>query len=348
MGELTLVGLDEDGAHVVLEGPDGKRFRVVIDEALRAAVRRDRPGLEQVRADSAGLSPREIQTRIRAGRSAAEVAEESGMSLDLVRRYEGAVVAEREFVAEQARAGRIGREPDAPVLGELVADRLATREVDPGSITWDAYRGDGPWVVEVRFTVGGSDRSARWHYTPSTRTLRADDDEARWLSETRIEDEPIPRRHLAAVRDGVFDVEVAAVVRPILAQVDPAPVPPEPEDVTAALLDDLAGQRGTRRPPVEIEDDEEDEHFEGFGPQHTFDFSGAAHPPGSHPGTVRDATVLPLGRPAEPHGPQTPPAEEPPEPVRPEPEEPADKPRQRKGRASVPSWDEIVFGAKND
>ena len=356
MGELTLVGLDEDGAHVVLAGPDGQRFRVLIDEALRAAVRRDRPGLEQVRADHAGLAPREIQSRIRAGRSAAEVAEESGMSLDLVRRYEGAVMAEREFVAEQARGGRIGREPDAPVLGDLVADRLATRDVDPGSIAWDAYRGDGPWTVEVRFTVGGAERSARWTYKPATRSLRADDDEARWLSETRIEDEPIPRRHLAAVRDEVFDAEVDAVLRPLLAQVDPAPVPPEPEDVTAALLDDLAGLRGTRRPSIDPEADE-DEDFEGFGPQHAFDFSLPAHPPASRPDLARDATVLSLTRPSEAIGPQTRPAvaessevsagAEPSEPE--EPAAPASlRPKARKGRASVPSWDEIVFGAKND
>ena len=96
---------------------------------------------------------------------------------------------------------------------------------------------------------------------------------------------------------------------------------------------------------MEVEDEEEDEQFEGFGPQHAFDFSVVAHPSGSHPTEPLDATVLPMTRPAEPIGPQTPAAEEPPVP---EPEEAPDKPRPRKGRASVPSWDEIVFGAKND
>ena len=57
MGELTLVGLDDDGEHVVLEGPDGQRFRLPIDEALRAAVRRDRPGLEQARAGERSILP---------------------------------------------------------------------------------------------------------------------------------------------------------------------------------------------------------------------------------------------------------------------------------------------------
>ncbi len=39
-----------------------------IDEPLRAAVRRDRPQLEQLRAEQASvMAPREIQARIRAG-----------------------------------------------------------------------------------------------------------------------------------------------------------------------------------------------------------------------------------------------------------------------------------------
>src|SRR5688572_982728 len=150
MSELTLVGLHEDGEHVVLEGPDGQRFRLPIDEALRAAVRRDRPQLEQVRAELTGaISPREIQSRIRAGFSAESVAEDSGTPVELVRRYEGPVLAEREFMAAQARTTRIGRETGAPVLGDLVTDRLATRGVDAGSIRWDAFRsGSAPWTVE--------------------------------------------------------------------------------------------------------------------------------------------------------------------------------------------------------
>ena len=149
MSELTLVGLHDDGEHVVLEGPDGQRFRVTIDEALRATVRRDRPQLEQVRAElAASVRPREIQARIRAGASAEEVAEQSGMPVEIIRRYDGPVLAEREYIAEQAQATRIGHEAGAPLLGDLVTDRLATRDVAPSTITWDASRSGGsPWTV---------------------------------------------------------------------------------------------------------------------------------------------------------------------------------------------------------
>ncbi|MBX9244770.1 DUF3071 domain-containing protein, partial [Actinotalea ferrariae] len=310
MSELRLVGLHDDGEHVVLEGPDGQRFSLPIDDALRAAVRRDRPQLEQVRAEQRGvIPPREIQARIRAGSTAEDVAEQSGMPVGMVRRYEGPVLAEREHVAGQAQGTRIGHDPGAPVLGDLVTDRLATRGVDDASLRWDAYRaGAGPWTVEVAFDAAGSTRSARWTFEPSTRTLRAVDDEARWLSETELAEGPIPRRHLAAVPGGVFDVEVDAALRPLLASVDlpPETPPAEPEpDPTHALLDDLSGRRGVRQPVDEGDDEPEDaEEFEGFGPQHAFDFDRpgattpgpvpAAHPPASRPDLAVDATVLEL------------------------------------------------------
>ncbi len=361
MTELTLVGLDEDGERVVLEGPDGQRFRVRIDDALRAAVRRDRPQMEQRRAEAAGLPPREIQARIRAGATAEEVAEDTGMAVEVVRRYDGPVLAERRYVAEQAMATRIGHESGAPVLGDLVTDRLATRDVSPTAITWDAYRqGQSPWTVEVRFAVGGAERSARWTYDAANRRVRALDDEARWLSETELPDEPIRGgRHLTAVRDRVFDIEVDDALRPLLAQVD-LPVPaaeaePEP-DPTESLLDDLAGRRGVRQ---EVDVEVDDEEFPGFGPQHAFDFDNpeagvapvpAAHPPASRPEEAVDARVLrmPSARPEEPAAMAPEPAPAAAEEEQASVEAHPARSRGRKSRASVPSWDEIVFGAKHD
>lgn len=420
MGELTLVGLHEDGEHVLLESPDGRRFRLPIDDALRAAVRRDRAHLEQARVELSGaLSPREIQARIRAGARADNVAADAGMPVELVRRYEGPVLAEREFVAGQARATRIGHDPGAPVLGDLVTDRLATRGVGAEDVRWDAFRpSTGRWTVEVAFPVGDADRTARWTFDPSARTLRAEDDEARWLSETDLGDTPIPRRHLAAVRPASSEVDVDAALRPLLASVDLPVAPPaqEPEDpmrATAALLDDLSDRRGTRQPLEVGEDDEDDDAFEGFGPQHAFDFDNpdatvpAAHPPHSRPDLAVDAQVLSLPSGPRPRGgtdddataegPAAPEQAAPEDLVEgpdgsavaaqddgatasgTEPETPATggtastepgagtdatggrgatgptgraggapRARAKRGRASVPSWDEIVFGAKSD
>jgi len=357
MSELELVGLHEDGEHLVLVGPDGQRFRLRIDEPLRAAVRRDRPQLEQLRAERYGtLAPREIQARIRAGQTAAAVAESAGIAVEQVRRYEGPVLAEREHIAGQARATRVGRDAGAPVLGDLVTDRLAARGVALDSIEWDAFReGPTPWTVVVRFTAGEDRREALWTFDAQTRAVQALEDEARWLSETEIADEVIPRRHLAAVRDVVFDVGADGAVRPLTPLDAEFVLEPEPDpaEATAALLDDLRTKRGVRQ---QLDDDVEE--FEGFGPQRTFDFAPAdpapadeppaAHPAHSDPESATDTRVLP--RPPGPRRLETPtpvalgpdepiPADDTPPPL-------AERPRGRRGRPSVPSWDEIVFGAK--
>jgi len=354
MGELELVGLHEDGEHLVLSGPDGQRFRLRIDEPLRAAVRRDRPQLEQLRSERAGtLSPREIQARIRAGATAQEVADSAGLPVEAVRRYDGPVLAEREYIAEQARAAHVGHENGSPTLGDLVTDRLAARGVDVGTLGWDAAReGSSPWTVLAHFVVAGEPREARWTFDAASHALVAVDDEARWLSETEL-DEPVGRRHLAAVRDVVFDFRA-----------DPATLPDEPDqpaadpmERTAALLDDLRSRRGIRQ-GLDIEDDEDEddgERFEGFGPQRAFDLSAFEQQvPGAHPvdaDPVAEARVLSVthlhtagaGQDDEPS-----PAAAVPAPAGPvdEPAAVPDRPRSRRGRAKVPSWDEIVFGAK--
>jgi hypothetical protein len=206
------------------------------------------------------------------------------------------------------------------------------------------------------------------------------DDEARWLSETELADEPIPRRHLAAVRNQVFDVEVDAALRPLLAAVDlpPAPSSPVPPDPTDALLDDLSGRRGIRQQLDVGDEDEDDTEFEGFGPQHAFDFEHpevtvpapvpGAHPPASRPDLAVDADVLPLRSAARdrrreaaavddadalvPAGSGATQPTLDPVVVADDADDvaavevTAPRSRARRGRASVPSWDEIVFGAK--
>ncbi|WP_066462184.1 septation protein SepH [Sanguibacter suarezii] len=396
-GELRLVGLHDDGEHLVLAGPGGKSFQLPITDALRAAVRGDRPRLEHLKSQSAGaLPPREIQARVRAGKSAEEIAEESGITVAQVRRYEGPVLAERAFIAQQAAATRVGRDNSSPSLGDLVTDRLAARGVDTETLEWDAARPDGHgWIVTVTFLVGGAERIARWTFDAPARSLHALEDEARWLSETEIADEPIPRRHLASVRASVFDVEADGSIRPVLDAVDSrsesrrdlAPVTPDPReaalDQTSALLDDLRGRRGVRQQM----DIDEESGFEGFGPPSTFNLDTPParedDVPGAHPagGDDRDARVYSLpAQPALPAdgattapatgaGPQAPDTSGSSEPQNPnttdattgaadaKPAEPAAeaapadadpaKPRSsRRARSKVPSWDEIVFGAK--
>ena len=216
MQDLQLIGVHEDGEHLLLSGNEGGRFRVRVDEPLRAAVRHERPRLGQTEADG-GLRPRDVQALIRAGASAEEAAERAGWSVDKVHRYEGPILAEREHVAGLAREARLrirqgGSSGGSPTLSARVSQRLKGRGVDPSGASWDSWRSDdGPWTVVLTFAAGGRQRQASWSFDLADKAVSAVDDEARWLSEEeQLAAGPIPAPHLAAASQratSLYDLE---------------------------------------------------------------------------------------------------------------------------------------------
>ncbi|MGB3184436.1 MAG: septation protein SepH [Ornithinimicrobium sp.] len=184
MDQLRFTGLYEDGRHAVLTASDGSEFLVVIDDRLRAAVRRPSSSSS---GRTTPATPREVQTQIRGGASTEEVAESTGWTVERIERYEGPILAEREYVAGLARAALIRtheRSEAPPTLESRVRERLGKRGVDLRQISWDSIRPTGgSWSVQVHFKAGQRARSASWSFNPDTRSVDAIDDEARWLSE---------------------------------------------------------------------------------------------------------------------------------------------------------------------
>ena len=414
MQDLKLVGVHDDGEHLVLSTPDGQKYLLVVDDPLRAAVRLDRARLGQLQIQTEGrLRPRDIQARIRAGQTAEEVAEASGLPVDHVRRFEGPVLAEREFVVRQAQAVRVrqaGRGASAS-LGELVGERLSARAVDDDAQVWDAWRGeDAVWVVSLTFTAGARERQARWSYDAQLRHVTPRDDEARWLTEDDVEEPGARQRRLTPVgspgRDRVFDIEADAPPRPAEVVRSVAP------GATVDLLDSLRERRGRRQRNTDPEyapgflgTDAMDAALHGEAPRpDAGPYAGLAdpygdlppaHPPASRPDLAADDEVLaddgllepyevldhpydrtpdrtpsrapePLPGPEAPPEPFEPAHEIAPEPARPAggaPEAPAAasapatpgetdppdrSPSRRARRASVPKWDDIVFGSRRE
>lgn len=213
MHDLQLLGVHDDGEHVVFVGADGQRYRAAVDDALRAAVRRDRARLNQLQISGQSLRPRDIQNLVRAGRSAEQIADEAGMPLEFVQRFEGPVLAERENIVWRARQTRVRRRDEVgPTLGDLVDERLEARGVSlTRNADWDAWREeDGTWTVQVAFTAGGQDRIAQWRFDVGASHLTAADDESKWLtSEHGGEQGRRParadRQEAAAAHEGALD-----------------------------------------------------------------------------------------------------------------------------------------------
>ena len=137
MQELRLVAVSEDGSYAVLAVPGrGGRFALPIDDRLRTVARGQFSRLAQYEIEvESPLRPKEIQDRIRAGETADEIADAAGIPIERIRRFEGPVLAEREYRAQEAqRATMRGQaEPGpGPQLGDVVAERLADAgAVDP-------------------------------------------------------------------------------------------------------------------------------------------------------------------------------------------------------------------------
>src|SRR5262245_1257607 len=208
MQELRLVTAIDEGVRLLLRSPDGSEYTLPLDEKLKAAIRGDRVRLGQLEIETdTPLRPRDIQARIRAGESAADVAVAAGIPLERVRRYEGPVLAEREHMAATARrtALRGSALSDGPalLLGDLVAQRLRERGIDPEVAAWDSWRReDSQWHVVVTYhrpppadptspsgvdaeppadASGNAIERAQFVFDPGRRMIAAADDSARLL-----------------------------------------------------------------------------------------------------------------------------------------------------------------------
>ncbi|MGY2747062.1 septation protein SepH [Arthrobacter sp. UYCu723] len=278
MQDLRLVGVHDDGEHLLLSGAGGEMFQLPIDEALRvAASRASAKAASGAGTTPIAMSPRDIQARIRSGSTAAEVAELSGIPLAKVQRYEGPVLAEREYIALQARKVEVASPApgqdiyrsvfgDNPAsLSDMVTHRLPAHGIDPSTVEWDSWRRtDGSWNVVARFEPKpghsgiGEEPPAMWTFNPARKSLQNANRWAQQLSELEPLDGPVPARRLSAVSDRPFDFETDAdaAARTATAQHNAIQQLQLQQDQEAdGLLDMLRSRRGQRLGVDEDADD---------------------------------------------------------------------------------------------
>jgi hypothetical protein len=336
MVHLRLTGVSEDGRKLVLVSDAKVEFTVDVDDRLRAAVagRQPQPGGDQARTGQlerqmeSTLRPRDIQARIRAGETPEAVAQVAGTSLDKVMPYAAPVLAERAHVAERAQRASIrrrlvegGAPPSARTLGDAVGSHLRTRNVDPETVTWDAWRReDGRWTLTGSYTTTGRVGAAHFSFDAPGNYVVADDDDAHWLlGEVADEPESQPGSDDSS-RDDLSDAR-----RRRLSAVPADELP----------LGDDAIELVSEEPPPEVARDRADETAALGAEAPVEAYLDLAPEIGGDAGADRadqadtDAAL----------------AED--DPRRHEP--PSRKPvKKTRGRASVPSWDEIMFGSGDD
>ena len=157
MRELGLDGLSEDGRFLIARDhstdetfhiPADRRLSSLIDDAPRGST----SGQLETSMESS-LSPRDIQTRIRRGESPEEVAVVAGVPVEQINGFATPVLAEREYMCEQARKTPIRRKHvggAGVLLGTLVDESVAAEGSSPDDVQWDSWRReDGRWTVVV-------------------------------------------------------------------------------------------------------------------------------------------------------------------------------------------------------
>lgn len=349
MRTARLLGLSPDGRSVILSTDGGEEIAVAVDDRFRAAARGDRPRLGQLEIQmESSLSPRDIQTRIRAGDSLEDVARVAGLPTDRVERFAAPVLAERGHVAATAMASSVRRRGETSGHRNLriaVTERLVGRKVDLDAVAWDAYRlEDGRWAVTADYPAGETQHQACFTFDLRARYSVASNDEARWLlgeqTAAQPEEDTEPTVDLS---------DELALVR-ATAEVPGAVTRPKPAPRSRRL-----------RPVADLppeEDEAEGETEEAAPAVEPVGLTDATAVPETDPGAEWEpAPVVEI--PIEPSlldeteadGPAQQPEPESEQAAEPEPEPdfaletdpPAPKPSRRK-RAAVPSWDDIMFG----
>lgn len=182
-------GLTPDGSELIVVTESGEELAVTVDDRLRAALRRDRPGLAQVEMlMESELRPREIQDRIRAGASAEQVAGDAGVDVARIQAFAAPVLAERAHVASLALASSVRRRGE-PLVGhslrQVVTEQLVAHGRSTADLQWDTWRGeDRQWRLVATLAEQGEDVPARrglFRFDLRARFSTAENDDARWL-----------------------------------------------------------------------------------------------------------------------------------------------------------------------
>ncbi len=313
--------------------------------------------------DSA-LRPRDIQARLRAGERVEDVARAAGVPVERLEAFVAPVMAERDHVAGLAQIHPIRRRGESVShrnLRNAVVDRLTQLGQDVAELAWDAWKiEDRLWRVVVRFSdPAGEPVEAAFSYDQTGRFSVADDDVA---------------------RDLINDFTPPPMDAPSSSPPRPQELPTDDELALVRVVQEDHNPQEAQYVPgsPDLADDSEDAYpggelaevngvYDIVPPQSNLDvlydmlssfdedsvriYSGLVDPEqGSSQIDALQAAEAsaPEPSPTPEPSPEEPDAEE--ESSQPSllgDEEPTRKirPASRKKRASVPSWDEIMFGA---
>lgn len=212
--ELRFINRESD--FLFFETESGDKVRVLIDDALREAVKR----VPQI--TSSGVSPKDVQAAVRAGKKPAEIAAEFNVPVEAVMPFAAPILDELRFVLQQALTTKVSHGNRMQEFGELVSATYPNSEFE---ITKPADK----WIL----TAG---TSLKWHFDPKTRII-----------------DPVSQAAQELAKSVSSEREMIRVAPP--APVEVVSAVPEPEvdsPAPAASVHDLVEELRARRAATQI------------------------------------------------------------------------------------------------
>lgn len=124
------------------------------------------------------LTPKEIQSLLREGKTEEQVARLAGTEVDWIRRFSFAILAERRDVIDAVRAATLAKPrlgPSGMTIGDAVEENLGAKRLRMGTEAieeaWKAMRKGGRWQVSFEYESRGQKRLARYSFDPNTREV---------------------------------------------------------------------------------------------------------------------------------------------------------------------------------
>ena len=186
MAHLTLAGMSEDGKRLLLVDDQGNEHTLDADATLRRALRGEHERLGQLEIDmDSALRPRDIQARIRAGETPEAVAQAAQTTVDRIMPFANPVLAERAHVADRAQRASVRRpagEAGARTLGDAVGRHLRGLNVAEDTVEWDAWRReDGRWSLSAAFATSARKGTASFSFDAPGNFVTIENEDAKWL-----------------------------------------------------------------------------------------------------------------------------------------------------------------------
>lgn len=207
--ELRFITRESD--FLILETESGERARVLIDESLKEAVKR----VPQIA--SSGVSPRDVQSAIRSGKTPQEVAQQLNVPIESVLPFAAPILDELRFVLQQALTTKVSNGSKMQEFGELVAQTYPNPDFE---VTKPADK----WIL----TAGNS---LKWHFDPKTRLI-----------------DPVSPAAQELAKSISSEREMIRVAPPVVQETQVAPqATPSAEPEPAASVHDLVEELRARR-----------------------------------------------------------------------------------------------------